>query len=103
MQRTENHFTNAKSEGITQQIDLRFFERICTDSVASERGVYKFTLNPGAENERNFFGQFHVLLRIEEGKWRIIMDYDSSENETINEESFLKAHAMDDYDKFIDL
>lgn len=41
-----------------------------------------------------------VLVRKEQGRWKIAVDYDSSEGGTIDEASFRAAHAMDDYAKY---
>lgn len=78
-------------------VSLRFFERIANDSIASERGIYKSHVNKGFENEGIFYGKFHVLLIKEQGIWKILMDYDSNEGETINEECFNKAFDKTDF------
>ena len=90
-------FEHAREKGETRSISLRFFERLANDSIASERGIYKFTLNKGNQDERNYYGQFHVLLVNRNGKWKILMDYDSNENNTIGEEDYQSAHAIDDF------
>ena len=95
-------FQEAKEKNETRSISLRFFERIVNDSIATDRGIYKFTLNINAPQERNFYGQFHVLLVKREGSWKIHMDYDSSENSTIDEEDFQAAFAINDFDQFIE-
>ena len=90
-------FEQAAEKGETRSIALRFFERLANDSIASERGIYRFTLNKGTTKERNYYGQFHVLLVKRGGKWKILMDYDSNENNTIGEEEFMSAYAMDNF------
>lgn len=92
-------FQNAKENGVSNQISLRFFERIHNDSVASERGVYKLVRTAMGESLA-FYGQFHVLFKKEDGKWMILLDYDSSEGNTIGETDYLKAYAIDDFDPF---
>ena len=84
----------------TSNISLRFFERINTESNASERGVYQLIRNKGKANEQAYYGQFHVLFAKENGEWKITMDYDSSEGDTIDKEDFDKAFAIDDFEKF---
>lgn len=85
----------------TSTISLRFFERINNNSTASERGIYKLIRNQGKANEKMYYGQFHVILTKDNGIWKITMDYDSSEFDTIGEDDYQKAHAIDDYGKFI--
>ena len=89
-------FEQAREKNETRSISLRFFERLANDTLASERGIYKFTLNDGTKDEKNYYGQFHVLLVKRDGKWKILMDYDSNENNTIGEEEFMSAFAMED-------
>ena len=97
----ESYFHKTKDEKSTSSLDLRFFERIHNDSIASERGYYKSLKNQGQENERISYGQFHVLLAKENGIWKVLMDYDSNEGKTITEEHFNGAFAMDELDTFI--
>lgn len=93
-------FENAKKNNNTLNISLRFFERINNDSIASERGIYKFIINKNKEDEKIFYGKFHVILSKEDNAWKILMDYDSNENNTIGEENFNKAHEMNDFEKY---
>ncbi len=90
-----------KETNQTSNISLRFFERINNDSTASERGIYKLVRNKGTEKEKAYYGQFHVLFKKTNDEWKIIMDYDSSESETIDEDNYKKAYALDDFDKFV--
>ena len=98
----KTQFHQAREDKISQSISLRFLERITNDSTASERGIYRFSINPGAENEQHYYGKFHVLLVKRDNSWKILMDYDSNENDTIDEEDYLDAFAMDDLSPFID-
>ena len=89
-----------KSNGISNNISLRFFERINNETVASERGVYRLEQIKDGES-KFYYGQFHVLFKKEEGEWKILMDYDSSESDTIDGEDFEKAHAIDNFGPFV--
>ena len=46
------------------------------------------------------YGKFHVFMRKMDNIWKIIVDYDSNEHDTINEQSFLSAFAIDDFEKY---
>ncbi|GAB1857771.1 hypothetical protein MHTCC0001_26080 [Flavobacteriaceae bacterium MHTCC 0001] len=85
---------------LKQTISFRFLERIYSENKASERGIYKLTQNPGTEDEKSFYGKFHVILTKENKKWKILMDYDSSESDTIDELSYKNASAIDDFLKY---
>ncbi|WP_138434648.1 nuclear transport factor 2 family protein [Winogradskyella algicola] len=93
-------FERDKAAGQTSTISLRFFERINNDTNASERGIYKLVRNKGTDNEKAYYGQFHVLLKKSKGTWKITMDYDSSEGGTIDEDQYQEAFAIDDFEKF---
>ena len=96
-----NNYKRLKTIGDTRHIALRFFERINTNTTASERGIYKLTVNKDKEDEQSYYGQFHVILKKQEGIWMITLDYDSNENNTIGENQFLKAHDIDNFEPFI--
>ena len=76
-----------------KSIDLRFTQRISNEDNAFEVGYYKTTsTNTQTGEQRKSFGRFHVLLRKENGKWRIVMDADTSEG--ASEENFNKASPL---------
>lgn len=97
----KRQFEANRTNNSTRNISLRFFERLNNDATASERGIYKLTVNKGKTDEQHYYGQFHVIMKKENGTWKITMDYDSDENNTIDEQAYLKAHAIDDFDTFV--
>jgi hypothetical protein len=97
----KTRFKNSKQNNVTNKIILRFLERINNDSTASERGIYKLIVNQGKPTEKSYFGKFHVLFVKENNTWKILMDYDSTEGNTIGEDDFLKAYAIDNFNYFI--
>ncbi|NND76609.1 MAG: nuclear transport factor 2 family protein [Flavobacteriales bacterium] len=97
----KERFTKNSLAGKSNNISLRFFERLCNDSIASERGVYELIYNKGRETEQKHYGQFHVIFKKRNETWKIWMDYDSDENGSIGEEDLQKARAMDDLVPFL--
>lgn len=89
-------FKQAKINGVTNNISLRFFERINNDSIASERGIYKLIRNRNLNDEHTYYGQFHVIFKKEKGYWKILMDYDSNEGNSISEDDYFKAYKIDE-------
>ncbi len=83
-----------------QTISFRFLERICNDTKASERGIYKLTVNKGLQNEQSYYGKFHVIIIKENNQWKFLVDYDSNENNTIDEKSYKNAFSIDDFEKY---
>lgn len=75
--------------GITRTIELRFSERHANATQAIDIGVYKTTVTRKDGTSDSFYGRFHVVLRKENGRWKILVDTDSSEGHSIGEEEFL--------------
>jgi len=71
-------------------LELRFTERIANKDIAVEVGVYKTSYG---ENQ-NYYGRFHVVLKKENGIWKILVDTDSTEGGTIGEKEFLAAQPL---------
>lgn len=90
---------NAINGGRTT-IEFHFFERFASDITASERGIYKYTYYPLSGSPTSGYGEFHVVSRKENGVWKILMDYDSDENGTIDEADFESGWAVHDIRKF---
>jgi ketosteroid isomerase-like protein len=74
-----------------QTIDFRFTERINNGNLASEKGIYKLTINIGEPNEVSYYGAFHVVIRKENSNWKLLVDYDSNPENYYGEKSFLEA------------
>ena len=75
-------------------IELRFVQRIANNEKAFEVGYYKSTsTNPLTGETRTGYGKFHVLLRKENGRWKILMDADA--HEKTDEKIFQTGKAME--------
>jgi ketosteroid isomerase-like protein len=92
--RTEKSATRNKIQKGSRKIELRFLERIVKNGLAYEVGIYKVESIDTNGHSRFFYGKFHVVLRKEEGQWKILVDADSSENNTIGEDDFQAAKPL---------
>jgi ketosteroid isomerase-like protein len=91
-ERGDNRERELKS---TRQLELRFTERIADNDQAIEVGIYKTTyIEPGGLS-KSYYGRFHVVLRKENNIWKILVDTDSSEANSISEKAFLEAVSME--------
>ncbi|GAA4278491.1 hypothetical protein GCM10022259_32160 [Aquimarina mytili] len=81
-------------------IDFRLFERVYSDSLVSDRGIYRVTYSDDKNQTKYSYGQFHVVLRLENGLWKILLDYDSNENKSINKERYELAFPLSEYKKY---
>ena len=85
----------ATNQGSTRTIDLHFITRVSNDMQAYEIGIYKVTSTNNNGENKDYYGKFHVVLVKENGVWKILVDQDSSENNTISEKDFLAARALE--------
>ena len=76
-----------------KSIELRFIQRIAGNDKAFEVGYYYTRSTAPDGKQRSSFGKFHVVLRKENGVWKILVDADSGKEAT--EEEFKKAAAME--------
>ena len=77
-----------------KNIELRFVQRIASKDKAFEVGYYKTSSTNAVTGEkRSGYGKFHVLLRKENGVWKILMDADASEK--TDEAIFLSGKPME--------
>ena len=77
-----------------KNIELRFTQRIASEDKAFEVGYYRSTsTNTQTGEQRTGIGKFHVLLRKENGVWKILVDADSGKE--ASEEEFKKAAVME--------
>lgn len=97
---TRQMFDSLKKSKAKVAINWRFNERIHSADTAAERGIYEFVLTDATGKQRKSYSRFHVVLKKEAGKWRIVTDYDSEDGGTINEAAYKAAFARDDYAKF---
>jgi hypothetical protein len=98
---TGNWFDNTKKEGTKLEIAFRFSERFANGIVASERGIYQLkSFDKTGKIFWTGYGKFHVFMRKINYAWKIVVDYDSNEKNTIDEKSYLAAFALDDYEKY---
>jgi ketosteroid isomerase-like protein len=88
---------NERDKGLNRKrtIELRFLERIASVAQAVEIGIYKVSNVQPDGTPQDFYGKFFVVLRREDGLWKILVDSDSSEGGTINRQSFLAAPPME--------
>lgn len=77
-----------------KNIELRFITRIASDCCGFEVGYYRtISTNIPTGEKRIGYGKFHVLLRKENGVWKILMDEDAKED--ADEAAFLKARPLE--------
>lgn len=88
-QNLEN-FNRWNAQKLKQRIEFSFLRRVQKGNWAYEIGIYKLTRYNGSEST-SFYGKFNVTLKKLSGTWKIHIDSDTSEDNTVGEEDFLKG------------
>lgn len=94
-QQVQENSNAARQRGARRSIDFRFTERFAQGDHAYETGFYKVVSSYGEGEQYTFYGQFDVILRRENGRWKIMVDADTSKNGTLTEADFLKGEPME--------
>lgn len=97
MQRYKEEFAQGKTNNLKMAVSLRFTERITSEKIITERGIFRFSVTAGDDKEQHYYGKFHVLHIKIDGVWKILMDYDSSENNSIDVNDYNSAFAIDNF------
>lgn len=97
----EKWFAELADRGSSVSISFRFVERIASNDLASERGIFQIVSKRADGDGRTFYGRFHTYARRTDGRWRICVDYDTDERSATLEEEFLVAIEVDDVDAFM--
>jgi len=82
-------------KGNTRSVYLRFTNRIAKDGTAIDIGIFKVIVNQPDGATRSVYGRFHVVMRKEQNIWKILVDMDSSEGNSIDETDFIAASPME--------
>lgn len=85
-----------KKENRKRMLELRFTERFANGNLAFNVGIYKTTYVLRDGKTQHYFGRFHVVLRKENGIWKILVDTDSTEGLSIGEKDFLAATPLEE-------
>jgi len=91
-------FANLRARGSTPRIEFRFSERIATEDLASERGAFRIVATNVDGDQRIFYGGFHTFARHIDGRWRFIVDYESTD---VDQSAFEAAYHADDVAAFV--
>lgn len=87
-------FARARARGVVRKSDARFVERLVSGDLAYETGYFRSEARlPGGE-VRVRYSRFEFVLRREDGRWRILVDEDSTDGGTITEEAFRAATPL---------
>ena len=88
--RNLENFNRWNGHGLKQKIEFSFISRVVKGNWAYEIGIYKLTRYSG-DQSKSYYGKFNVTLKKESGTWKIFLDSDTNEQNSIGEADFQKG------------
>ena len=98
-----DQYLQSQSEGDKRELlakskrtlSLRFTERLNNATQALDVGIFQVLYLLPDGTQESYYGRFHVVMRKENGRWKILVDTDSTEGGKIGERDFLAASPME--------
>ncbi|MCE7991683.1 MAG: nuclear transport factor 2 family protein [Roseivirga sp.] len=75
--RTAQSFARSIERKDKRMIHFWFEQRVYSGNTGYEVGYYKIVNSRPGEEERTYYARFHVVLRKENGQWKIAQDWDT--------------------------
>jgi ketosteroid isomerase-like protein len=97
---TEKFFADVAGRGDALGVDFRFTERIAAGQLASERGVFQISVTLAAGGQRQLYARFHTFARKIDERWRLAVDYDTTDGGTVDAASFAAGVEITDVAAF---
>ena len=83
----------SKKRGSKRSISFSFTERFAREDIAFEAGYYKVEWAQGDKSGTSY-GEFQVILKKENGRWKLFVDSDTSYEGQLTEEDFQKGELL---------
>jgi ketosteroid isomerase-like protein len=84
-------FARARGRGIKRRSDVRFLTRAHSGDLARDTGIFRSeVMMPGGET-RVRFTAFEMILRREQGRWRVLVDQDTARGGAITQQDYEKG------------
>ncbi len=77
IQNNVNRFNKNKAEGVKIELDFWFESRDTDTTTSYEVGFFRITSTDAGGNAQTHYGQFHIVLKLMDGQWKIVQDYDT--------------------------
>lgn len=76
-------------------IEFSFLERFSTGDTAFEVGYYKVMSYEPEKEPKAYYGIFQVVLKKVDDQWKLFVDSDTSIDNSLTEEDFLKGEILE--------
>jgi ketosteroid isomerase-like protein len=78
-------------KGLSRQSEMRFLARSSSGDLAHETGIFRSRVTLPNGEVRTRYSRFEMILRKENGRWKILVDKDTAQSDAIGEEQFQSA------------
>lgn len=89
-----------KAGGVRLLVEMRFDERFADAEYASERGIMRMVRTDADGTRHISHTRFHVIVRKEDGRWRVISEYRWRTDPESDGQAFENARPADDVEAF---
>jgi ketosteroid isomerase-like protein len=87
-------FARARQRGIKRRSDLRFLTRASSGDLARDTGIFRSEVVLASGETRVRYTAFDMVLRKEQGRWKILVDQDTARGGVITEQDYLKGTPL---------
>jgi ketosteroid isomerase-like protein len=87
-------FRRARERRIRRRTDMRFLDRISSADLALETGYFRSQTTLSNGETRLRYVRFQIILRKENGTWKILVDEDTADGGRITAEQFESAAPL---------
>lgn len=87
-------FARARERGIRRQSEVRFLTRTHSGGLARDTGVFRSEVVLAGGETRVRYTAFEMILRLEDGRWRILVDQDTARGGSISEAEYLAGTPL---------
>lgn len=87
-------FSRAREPGIKRRSEVRFLTRAHSGELARDTGIFRSEVVLASGEVRVQYTAFEMILRREHGRWKILVDQDTSRGGAITEQEFLKGTPL---------
>lgn len=84
-------FARARERGLKRRSEVRFLTRAHSGELARDTGIFRSEVVLPDGETRVRYTAFEMILRKEQGRWKILVDQDSARSGTLTEQDYLKG------------
>jgi ketosteroid isomerase-like protein len=78
-------------KSLSRSSEMRFLTRVGSGDLAHETGYFRSRVTLPSGEVRTRYSRFEMILRKENGRWKILVDKDTAQGEPITEKQFQSA------------